>query len=451
MVNESSEGQTIVAPSTPPGVSALAVVRVSGPQSSQVCAQILGKTHLPPREMVLVTARDPQTFQSIDTFLAVFFPGPHSYTGEDTLELFPHGNPSLVRRLVQAIRQVLGVRLAEPGEFTRRAFLNGKLDLVQAEAVGDLLHATAENALQNAQQLLQGKLSGQIRELAQAVKDLSIRLELDVDFAEEEGIPDFSEWLPRMQDVDQRLRRLHQSFKAQPKQRVPQVVLYGAPNAGKSSLVNALLAEDRLLVSDIPGTTRDYVEVRLLLPSGEVHLVDTAGLAHQAMDHLDERSMQKSREVLAQADYAILVLDSSCDLPPEADQWIQAAQKKGHGIVWSKCDLPQHKVQDSWGGRVSATTGEGLSLLLEQMDQAVFPPREGSDAFWLSSERQLACLERALEGSERALNLLAMPFPPVELLAFEAQTIRDALRSIIGELSSEDVLQAIFSGFCIGK
>lgn len=443
--------KTIVAPSTPPGISALAAVRVSGPDALRVCAQVLGKPALPPREMTLVQARDPANQEIIDQFLAAYFPAPRSYTGEDTLELFPHGNPLLVRRLIQAIRAVPGVRLAEPGEFTRRAFLNGKLDLVQAEAVGDLLHATAENALHNARQLLDGKLSLQIRALAQLVKDLSVRLELEVDFSEEEALPDFGEWHPRLLELEQRLETLRQSFRARPRHPVPRVVLYGAPNAGKSSLINALLAEDRLLVSDIPGTTRDYVEVRLLLPGGEVHLVDTAGLARTAVDSLDERSMDKSRAVLSQADWAVLVLDHSQPLPPEADEWIASARSQGHTIVLSKCDLPGHFPPVENSLPVSAQSGQGLPGLLQKMNLQLFPPRQSSEEFWLGSERQLECLERALEGCRRALALLNTPYPAVELLAFETQTIRDALRSLTGELSSEDVLQAIFSGFCIGK
>jgi tRNA modification GTPase len=442
---------TIVAPATPPGVSALAVVRISGPAVATVCAQVLGGCALRPREMRLVTACEPGSNVPIDTLLAVFFPGPNSYTGEDILELFPHGNPLLVRHLVQAVRQVPGVRLAEPGEFTRRAFLHGKLDLVQAEAVGELLNATAETALQNARQLLRGKLSTQVRQLAETVKQLSVRLELAVDFSEEEASPDLAQWQPRLQEIQCQLSTLQASFRAQPRNHVPQVVLYGAPNAGKSSLVNALLAEDRVLVSAVPGTTRDYVEVRLLLPGGEVHLVDTAGLAEQAQDELDERSMRKSRAVLENADWAVLVLDASNVLPPEASAWLAQAQEKGHGIVLSKCDLPN--VVDNMPNalRLSTASGMGLDDLVKRMDQTIFPPKASAEECWLSSERQLDCIHAALCGTERALELFSQDWVPVELLAFEMQTVRDALRSITGELSSEDVLQAIFSGFCIGK
>jgi len=451
---ESVVARTIVAPATPPGVSALAVLRVSGPAVRDVCAQVLGGASLHPRKMKLVPAQDPSSGSVIDTLLAVYFPGPGSYTGEDTLEFFPHGNPLLVRRLLHALLKVPGVRLAEPGEFTRRAFLNGKLDLVQAEAVGEMLNATAESALENARKLLGGKLSEQVRNLAESVKQLSVRLELAVDFAEEEASPDLEEWRPRLIAVQEQLHSLATGFKAGPRSHVPQVVFYGAPNAGKSSLVNALLAEDRLLVSDIPGTTRDYVEVRLMLPSGEVRLVDTAGLAGKAVDVLDERSMVKSRAVLENADWAVLVLDSTAEPPPELTEWLESARNKGHAVVLSKCDLAGARTvipECPDALTVSSASGLGQAELLRRMDAAVFPPRTGSEEFWLGSERQLECICRAEEGVARALALFQQGSAPVELIAFEMQTVRDALRSITGELSSEDVLQAIFSGFCIGK
>lgn len=408
--------------------------------------------------MELCQAVNPRDGSAIDHLLAVFFPGPHSYTGEDSLELFPHGNPLLLRRLVQAIRSLDGVRLAEPGEFTRRAFLNGKLDLLQAEAVGELLHATAENALHNARRQLEGALSRQIKALAQSVRDLSVRLELSVDFAEEEHTPDLSEWLPRLHSIAAQLHTLRDSFRSRPAHHVPRVVFYGAPNAGKSSLVNALLAEDRLLVSDIPGTTRDYVEAHLLLPSGEVRLVDTAGLAAQAVDQLDALSMQKSLQVRDQADWAVLVLDRSSSLPPEAAHWIHEAKTQGHGILFSKSDLSPHSstlstmaALECQPTEISAGSGQSIEALKTLMDHHVFGKIPPDAETWLASERQLECVQLALQGIDRALGHFQGNFAPVELLAFEMQTVRDALASLIGEISSEDVLQAIFAGFCIGK
>ena len=279
--------RTIVAPMTPAGVSAVAAIRVSGPQVRDVVLALFGEravARLESHKARLGTARDPKTGETVDSLLYLFFEGPNSYTGEDTLELYPHGNPLIVRELILAIRKVQGVRLAEPGEFTRRAFLNGKMDLVQAESVADVIHSANRAELKNAHRLLSGTLSKKIQELNEQVKDMSARLELDVDFAEEEADPDYDSWRKRIVAIGEKISEILQSFRGKENlSRLPLVVLYGAPNAGKSSLVNALLGEDRILVSSVPGTTRDFVEVRLFLPGGEIRLVDTAGTAHYGL------------------------------------------------------------------------------------------------------------------------------------------------------------------------
>jgi tRNA modification GTPase len=243
------------------------------------------------------------------------------------------------------------------------------------------------------------------------------------------------------------------SFKGAAVRRLPLVVLYGAPNAGKSSLANALLGEDRILVSDIPGTTRDFVEVRLFLDGGEIRLVDTAGIAARATDKLDALSMEKSREILEEADLKILVVDCSDERTGCALQ--TKDERKPNLVVYSKSDL-----NDGGSGaamtpvgnalQVSSKTGEGLAELKNIMNAALFKNVEKSEDFWITSEREKACLEDALAGIDRTLDLLRNN-PAVELLAFEMQVVRRALQSITGEISSEDILQSIFAGFCIGK
>ena len=450
------DSQTIVAPMTPAGVSAVAALRVSGTRVRDVVAALFGERaakSLEPRRASLGTARDPQGGKLIDSLLYLFFEGPNSYTGEDVLELYPHGNPLIVRELLQAIRGLDGVRLAEPGEFTRRAFLNGKMDLAQAESVADVIHSANRAELENAHRLLGGALSKKVATLAEQVKDISARLELDVDFAEEEADPDYATWGKKIEAIRGSVVSLLESFRGGSVRRLPLAVLYGAPNAGKSSLVNALLGEDRILVSDIPGTTRDFVEVRLFLPGGEVRLVDTAGIAAQATDRLDALSMQKSREILEEADMKILVLDgthiSEGDTP--------ASDPKPDFIVYSKSDLraslgPQETIPDAKVAalQVSSKTGEGLDDLRMAINGHLFKEVGNSEDFWITSEREKACLEDALAGIDRTLDLIRKN-PAVELLAFEMQLVRRALQSITGEISSEDILQSIFAGFCIGK
>ena len=475
------DSQTIVAPMTPAGVSAIAAVRVSGSKVREVVRLLFGESafkNLKPREAKLATARDYRTMvggdrttaQIVDSLLYIFFEGPNSYTGEDVLELYPHGNPIIVRELIQIIKSVEGVRLAEPGEYTRRAFLNGRMDLVQAESVADVIHSANRDELKNAHRLLGGALSKKVKTLTEQVMDISARLELDVDFAEEEADPDYATWGVKITAIRESVESILKSFKGKAAvSRLPLAVLYGAPNAGKSSLVNALLGEDRILVSNIPGTTRDFVEVRLFLDGGEIRLVDTAGIADKATDALDALSMEKSKEILAEADMKILVVDGSLDdkcergdsgvileggvsrpIESKGMDPITAFQgdNKPDFVVVSKSDLCSSRQ----GGnlRVSSKTGEGLAELRQAMNATLFKKTENSEDLWITSEREKTCLEEALAGIDRALNLIRTN-PAVELLAFEMQLVRRSLQSITGEISSEDVLQKIFAGFCIGK
>lgn len=425
------------------GVSAVAALRVSGSRVRNVVESLFGPkaaNGLEPRKANLGTARDPESGKVLDSLLYIYFESPNSYTGEDVLELYPHGNPLIVRDLLQAIRGIQGVRLAEPGEYTRRAFLNGKMDLTQAESVADVIHSANRAELENAHRLLSGALSKKIAALTAQVKDISARLELDVDFAEEEADPDFAGWETRFVSIRETIQQILNSFRGKAAlSRLPLAVLYGAPNAGKSSLVNALLGEDRVLVSNVPGTTRDFVEVRLFLDGGEIRLVDTAGIADKATDELDALSMKKSREILEEADLKILVLDGSDSSDPVVQPDF---------IVHSKCDLRDSLPET--GLCISSKTGVGLAELKSVMNAALFKKNENQEDLWITSEREKTCLEEALAGVNRVLDLLKTN-PAVELLAFEMQLVRRALQSITGEISSEDILQSIFAGFCIGK
>ena len=465
------DSQTIVAPMTPMGVSAVAALRVSGTRVRDAVRRLFGEksaAKVKPREAFLGTARDPETGKVIDSLLCLYFEAPHSYTGEDVLELYPHGNPLIVRDLLQAIRGIEGIRLAEPGEFTRRAFLNGKMDFTQAESVADVIHSANRAELENAHRLLSGALSKKIAALTAQVKDISARLELDVDFAEEEADPDYSGWETRFVSIRETIAQLLESFRGKASlSKLPLAVLYGAPNAGKSSLVNALLGEDRVLVSNVPGTTRDFVEVRLFLDGGEIRLVDTAGIADKATDELDALSMKKSKEILEEADLKILVVDALDDRRGAKEERGNVIARNDSDeaiqpdfIVHSKCDLlgddqchPEQAqcVEGSLEAiRISSKTGEGLADLKRFMNAALFKKNENEEDLWITSEREKACLEDALAGINRVLDLLKAN-PAVELLAFEMQLVRRALQSITGEISSEDILQSIFAGFCIGK
>lgn len=437
---------TIAALSTPLGVSALAVVRVSGPDVLALLRALIGEATLAPKPRQMRRARvvDPRNGEEIDDLLYCYFAGPASYTSEDMLELFPHGNPVLVHRLLDAITSVPGVRHALPGEFTRRAFLAGKLDLVQAEAVGQLLHAAQESELTNARRLLSGRLSQKVASLAEQVTRISALLELEVDFAEDETEVDQSVWLKEIMELQSQLQNIIQNFRSQAMaERVPLVVFHGAPNAGKSSLINALVGEDRLLVSPRQGTTRDSVEVHWILSRGEVRLVDTAGLSHTPVDELDAASQERSRREIARADIAVEVLDGTLNTSTATDgtsPW----------ILCNKSDLPGFVARPGTLS-VSAQNGDGLNEFRQRLEDTLFPVESQTEDFAITSERQQKAILEAMQGVERAIALLQAGRNAPEELAFELALVRRSLEMLVGKIAGEEILRAIFSRFCIGK
>jgi tRNA modification GTPase len=446
---------TIVALATPPGVSAIAVVRVSGPAVPAICKAILPKFKMQPKQATLVKANSP-TSAFIDMLIAIYFRAPSSYTGEDVLELFPHGNPFIIRLLIKEICSLPNVRLANRGEFTQRAFLNGKMDLTQAEAIGDILSANNSKNLINAQKLLNGEISGEIKELAENIKDISAKLELEIDFVDDIDsnnplrlpLDAINKILAHLQSLKKRFRKSANEL--------PKVVLFGAPNAGKSSLINALVKENRLLVAETPGTTRDFVEVPLHLPSGDILLIDTAGLATEAQNEIDKQAMQKTEEILQKANMKILVADISIPLPKKFEEWIKSADL----AVGTHADLINNNSQLSIFNSPTARyvncfataipLNTGINQLITALDSIFFQKTEESEESWITSERQIACIKKAEECILNTFDILKQA-NAVELAAFEMREARNALCSIIGEISNENILDTIFSSYCIGK
>jgi len=424
---------TIIALSTPVGVSALAVVRASGSAVPAICKAILPEFKMQPRIASLTKAQSPSG-ELIDNLLAIYFPVPNSYTGEDVLEIFPHGNPFIVRKLMAAICEVPNVRLAERGEFSKRAFLNGKMDLVQVEALGDILCASDAKSLSNAHRLLSGEISCEIKALAEKIKEVSALLELEVDFAEDmESTPQNAfQGYEKLEQILQNLQNLKKRFKAS-QHTLPKAVVFGAPNAGKSTLINALVKEDRLLVSEIPGTTRDFVEVPLHLQGGDILLIDTAGLAEEVQSEIDNQAMQKTREILEKANLKILVIDISIPAPKELEEWRKSADL----VVETHADII---------GKENISINE----LQKTLNSIFFPESKGGEEAWIVSERQIDCIKKAEESALRALELLKQS-QAIELAAFEMREARNSLCSVIGEITDESVLDAIFNSYCIGK
>ncbi|HKP94939.1 MAG TPA: tRNA modification GTPase [Fibrobacteria bacterium] len=455
----SEEPNSIVALSTPPGTSGLAVLRLSGPQCREVARVHLDRPDPQPRHVYYGAFRarplSGAPREILDRLNFAFFPGPASSTGEDVLELYPHGNLLLLDRLLKSLLDFPGVRLAGPGEFTRRAFESGKIDLLQAEAVGQLIHAQTVEALRNAQRIAAGGLSIPLKELRDSLVDLSARLELDVDFSEEEADPDYASWTPRLESVLAALARLAAGFeKGRNLARSPRVVILGAPNAGKSSLINALVEEERLLVSDIPGTTRDYVEVTLRLPGGLVQLVDTAGLG-RPVDGLDELAMERTRMQSERADVRVWVQDGTAlwaggvPAAPAAAAKDAGREKDVALRILTKSDLPGFRAGEGFLA-VSSRTREGLQAFRERLDELVFRDRGAGEDIMLTTERQFRAVEAARERVEAALQGMRGR-PAIEILAFEIREAAGHLQELLGEISTDEVLGKIFSGFCIGK
>jgi tRNA modification GTPase len=434
---------TVCAPATAPGRGALAVVRVTGPGVRDLLESRLGRI-LSDRLATLVDWKA-QSGDTLDQAVATFFQGPRSYTGEDLLELSLHGNPLLVRQVLEDLH-LSGIGLAAPGEFTRRAVENGKLDLSRAESVGTLVAAETEDALEASRRILSGGLQARIGPLREALVSLSARLELEVDFAEEEAAPggeDLLPWLERAREELSRMLRAQERMQA--RGHAPRAVLAGAPNAGKSSLANALLGEDRLLVSPVAGTTRDWVEVPIHTRLGTVVLVDTAGLGLPS-DSLDAMAQFQTRRALEKARLRLLVAEAGRDLTKEE------IALSGDGlslVVRTKMDLFREWTPDDGELGVSATSGEGLDSLRERLSDLIGGDRLGPDEISLVGQRQQQAAQGALESLSQSAERIRHREP--EIAAWHARQALSSLADLVGDVPPDEVLGAVFSSFCIGK
>ncbi|MGL1937294.1 MAG: tRNA uridine-5-carboxymethylaminomethyl(34) synthesis GTPase MnmE [Fibrobacterales bacterium] len=435
---------TIVALSTPPGTSALAIVRVSGPAVKEIILKCISKSLPNNKEMIYASFRDISD-NVIDSLMYSYFKGPETFSGEDTLELFPHGNMLIVKSILSTITSLDGVRLAEPGEFTRRAFEHGKIDLVQAESIGSLIHAKSTVQLENSQKLLNGKLSSKIHSLVESVIHLSAKMELDVDFAEEEADPDIDTWNLDLTHILKVIADLKAGYeKSISASQKPTVVFYGKPNAGKSSLINALLEENRLLVSSKPGTTRDYIETQLFLPEGEVTLIDTAGLGI-AIDELDAESQERTLSLINKSEHKVFIMDGC------THNWENEIQTNSDAsiIISTKSDLKGFNNPNNCI-HVSSTNLNGIDSLKLRLSELLFEKDTHDEDVWMASERQLHSLHNAESAIQKTVEQLLFD-PSPELLAFELKEARSAMESITGHISSDDILNSVFSSFCIGK
>jgi tRNA modification GTPase len=439
----------IAAIATAPGRGGVGIVRLSGAGLQGWIEPLTGKTpsehFAAPRVATLTRFLDAEQ-QAIDEGLLIYFAGPHSFTGEDVIELHGHGGP-VVMQLLLARCLDLGARLAEPGEFTRRAFINGKLDLAQAEAVADLINASTAMAARSAVRSLQGDFSRAIDALIQPLIELRALTEATLDFPEEEV--DFLKSIQaeaRLQHIREALVKVHASAKqGKLLHDGLTVVLIGQPNVGKSSLLNALAGEDLAIVTPVAGTTRDVVRAHLQIDGVPLHMIDTAGL-HETSDEVERLGIERTWKEIEKADVAVLLTDAQHGLTP-AEQGIIDRLPEGMTriTVQNKIDLNGTVEAANEVLALSAKTGVGIDALRAKLlEIAGWQPGE---SLFIARERHL----RALSDASDHLATAAAALPALEIFAEELRLAHNALQSITGEYTPDDLLGDIFSRFCIGK
>jgi tRNA modification GTPase len=450
------DADTIAAIATPPGFGGIGVVRVSGPGTLAIAAA-LTRRDLPPRRAVHCGFHDADG-QAIDVGVALLFRAPRSFTGEDVLELQGHGGPVVLQLVLDAVL-AQGARLARPGEFTERAFVNGKLDLAQAEAVADLIASASAAAARGALRSLQGDFSRAVLDIDAAVLQLRVYVEAAMDFPDE-GADFLAEG-----DVDTRLTGIATAFATLLRESRHGVLLrdgvsialLGKPNVGKSSLLNRLAGQERAIVTEIPGTTRDLIHVDLLIDGLPVELVDTAGL-RESSDQVEREGVRRAREQAARADLVLLVRDDRGETNGDAglQTLLDAGLEPQRVItVLNKSDLSGGAAgllpAASDGGaavRVSAATGAGLDMLVAEIKRRVGFAADGRT--FTARRRHIEALKAGEAAVGRARALLDAG-AAAELAAEELRAAHQSLGSIVGELTPDDLLGEIFASFCIGK
>lgn len=452
MAERKSPPDTIAAIATAPGRGGVGIVRISGPGLSDLATRLNGGTAPTPRYAHFRPFVD-DAGAMIDEGLLLYFPAPHSFTGEDVIELQGHGGPVVMQLLLEhCLAQ--GARLAEPGEFTQRAFLNNKLDLAQAEAVADLIEASTAAAARSAVRSMSGAFSEAIHQIQDQLIELRMLVEATLDFPEEEiDFLESARAVPRMNTIVGHIAALlDRSRQGAIMREGLHVVLVGQPNVGKSSLLNQLAGEARAIVTDVAGTTRDALRETIQISGIPLHIVDTAGL-RETVDSVEQIGIERTWQEIERADVILRLVDARTGLTDD-DHAIddQLPRDVPRMTVSNKCDLMDQRAEahtDAQGQvriRLSARTGDGIDLLREQLLRLAGWHPHAEDTF-LARRRHLGALERAQAHVTTALDRLAA----LELMAEELRLAHEALGDIIGEFTPDDLLGEIFSRFCIGK
>ena len=448
-------GETIAAIATPPGEGGIAVIRISGNEALSIATKIFSG---PVRKYKSHTAHFGQILDEhshlIDEVLLLVMISPRSYTGEDTVEIHCHGGSLVTRKVLEVILKA-GARAALPGEFTFKAFINGKIDLAQAEAVQELIGARNELALNVAEKQLQGALSKHISSFQKELVDIAAILEAWVDFPEEDlEFASFHEVIAKLESILEKMKRLDLSFHhGKILHEGLSLCLAGSPNVGKSSLMNALLGKERAIVTDIPGTTRDLLEEELRLGQLHFRLIDTAGI-RDTSEMIEKEGIRRTKQAMHEADLILLVMDASRKLEKQDLQLIASAPLDKTILVWNKIDLPQIFLEDVTiknSVSISAKENFGLDELLKSIETIIWqngPPSK--EEIVITNSRHKQALQEAIRACECLIKGLQQGISP-EFVSSDMRKVLRELGAIIGTNITEDILSAIFSKFCLGK
>lgn len=444
---------TIVAVSTPPGRGGLGVVRLSGSEARAVAERILRFRHPPawkPWTAALAELPD-EAGRAVDEVVATFFARPHSYTGEDMVEISCHGAPVVLRFAVERACAA-GARPAEPGEFTLRAYLNGRIDLPQAEAVRQLIEATTLYQARVAAQQAGGSVSRRIAPLKAQLVELIALLEAGVDFAEDDvSVASQEEIVARVDPIAGGLSSLAASFDyGRLIFEGVKLAIVGRPNVGKSSLFNRLLEQDRAIVTEVPGTTRDLVSETAEIEGAPVKFIDTAGI-REGRDPVEALGVERSFQAMADADLTLVVVDLSSPLAEEDRAILERARSQGRRLVaGNKSDLPRRAALDEPHTVVSALTGEGVAELRRRLGEAIAPAAAAPESGFITNLRHAKLLEEAVAALAKG-RAAALDGVPHEMLLLDFYDALQALDALTGATTADDILNRIFATFCIGK